>query len=129
MALECDRVIHDDLLLPDHPSMEGLRTSLEESELVAGGLVPRTSISEHTDAYGNRYLMVLNRDYEQTATMSLRLKSCSHAYEVSKQDGEQYLCEEGTMSLPVALEPGDLKLYRIQPAEEEVYTVEYYLDK
>ena len=129
MALECDRVIHDDTLLPDHPSMEGLRTSLEEGELVAGGLVPRTSVSEHTDAYGNRYLMVLNRDYEQTATMSLKLKSSSHVYEVSKQDGEQYLCEQGTTSLPVALEPGDLKLYRIQPAEEEPYTVEYYIEK
>ena len=129
MALKCDRVIHDDTLLPDHPTMEGLRTPLEESELVAGGLVPRTSISEHTDPYGNRYLMVLNRDYEQTASMSLKLKKSSHVYEVSKKDGEQVLCEESVMSLPVYLEPGDLKLYRIQDAAEEPYTIEYYLDK
>jgi hypothetical protein len=129
MALECDRVIHDDMLLPDHPTMEGLRTSLEESELVAGGLVPRTSISEHTDPYGNRYLMVLNRDYEQTATLSLKLKNRSHVYEISKNDGEQYLCEESALFLPVYLEPGDLRLYRIQSADEAPCTVEYYLDK
>ena len=129
MALECDRVIHDDTILPDHPTMEGLRTSLEESELVSGGLVPRTSISEHTDPYGNRYLMVLNRDYEQTATLSLKLKGRAHVFEVSKKDGEQYLCEENTNYIPVYLEPGDLKLYRIQDAGEEPYTVEYYVDK
>ena len=129
MALECDRVIHDAMLLPDHPTMEGFRTSMEESELVESGLVPRTSISEHTDAYGNRYLMVLNRDYEQPATLTLRLKNASHVYEVSKQDGEQYLCDEDTKSLHVSLEPGDLKLYRIQPAEEEPCTIEYYLEK
>lgn len=129
MALTCDRVIHDETLLPDHPTMEGLRTPLEESELVASGMVPRVSISEHTDPYGNRYLMVLNRDYEQTASMSLKLKKSSHVYEVSKKDGEQVLCEEAAAALPVYLEPGDLKLYRIQDANEELYTVEYYLDK
>jgi len=26
-------------------------------------------------------------------------------------------------------EPGELRLFRIQPAEETPYTVEYYLDK
>ena len=129
MALECLRVIHDDTLLPEHPSMQGLRTSIEESELVTGGLVPRTSISEHTDPYGNRYLMVLNRDYEKDATLRLALKKRSHVYEVSKQDGEQYLCDEAVDGLSVCLEPGDLKLYRLQDAAEEPFTVEYYLDK
>jgi len=129
MALTCDRVIHDDMLLPDHPSMEGIRTSLEESELVASGLVPRTSISEHTDPYGNRYLMVLNRDYEQTTMLTLTLKRHSHVYEVSKEDGEQRMICEAEKSLHVYLEPGDLKLYRMQDAAEEPFTVEYYLEK
>ncbi len=129
MALECDRVIHDETLLSGHPTMEGLRTSIEESELVEGGLVPRTSISEHTDPYGNRYLMVLNRDFEQTATLSLKLKKTSHVYEVSKQEGEQQLCEENVTYIPVYLEPGDLKLFRIQDAAEKPFTIEYYLDK
>ncbi|MBQ9097919.1 MAG: hypothetical protein IJY50_00620 [Clostridia bacterium] len=129
MALNCDRVIHDDTLLPDHPSMEGLRTPLEESELLESGLVPRTSISEHTDSYGNRYLMVLNRDYDQVATMSLKLKNTSHVYAVSKEDGEQSLIAQTADDFHVYLEPGDLKLYRIQDATEDPFTVEYYIDK
>ncbi|MBO5270219.1 MAG: hypothetical protein J6B77_05500 [Clostridia bacterium] len=129
MALECLRVIHSDDLLPGHPVMEGFRTPLEESELVQGGLVPRISISEHADAYGNKYLMVLNRDYDETATLSLKLKQVSHVYEVQKTDGEQYLAEESVSSLPITLAPGDLRLYRIQNAEEAPFTVEYYIEK
>ena len=91
--------------------------------------MPRTSISEHTDAYGNRYLMVLNRDFEQTATLSLKLKKLSHVYEVSKEDGEQRMIEQAAEKLPVSLAPGDLKLYRIQDADGEPFTIEYYLDK
>lgn len=129
MALECLRVIHDETLLPGHPSMEGLRTSIGESELITGGLVPRTSISEHRDAYGNRYLMVLNRDYNETASLSLKMRELSNVYEVSKEDGEQYLRYEAEKALPVTLAPGDLRLYRIQPATEELFTVEYVIEK
>jgi hypothetical protein len=109
--------------------MEGLRTPLAESELVEGGLVPRSSISEHTDAYGNRYLMVLNRDYEETAILSLKLKGLSHVYEISRESGEESLIEERIKALPVFLAPGDLRLYRIQDANEDPFTVEYYLEK
>lgn len=129
MALECLRVIHDDSLLPEYPSMEGLRTTMEESELLEGTLLPRISVSEHKDAYGNRYLMVLNRDYQRDAHIQLNLKQPSHIYEVSKEDGEQYLRHEAEIKLPMHLEPGDLHLYRIQPAEEEPFTIEYYLEK
>ncbi|MBQ8358167.1 MAG: hypothetical protein IJX39_10255 [Clostridia bacterium] len=129
MALTCLRVIHDDTLLPECPYMEGLRTSMEESELLEGGLTPRISVSEHSDAYGNRYLMVLNRDYDQTAHLELKLKQPSRVYEVSKKDGEQHLCYDDAKSLPILLQPGDLALYRIQPADEAPFTVEYYLEK
>jgi hypothetical protein len=27
------------------------------------------------------------------------------------------------------LDPGDLKLFRIQPSSEEAFTIEYYLEK
>ena len=129
MALECLRVIHDDSLLPDEPSMEGLRTSMEESELLQGVLLPRISVSEHKDAYGNKYLMVLNRDYDQDAHIRLNLKRPSHVYEVSKQDGEQHFLYENTSALSMHLDAGELRLYRIQNAEETPFTVEYYLDK
>lgn len=129
MALECLRVIHDDSLLAGHPFMDGLRTSMEESELLTGKLHPRISVSEHEDPYGNKYLMVLNRDYEKTAHVQLLLKGPSHVYEVSKEDGEQYLRYEEAEDLAMHLNPGDLKLYRIQPADEEPFTIEYYLEK
>lgn len=129
MALECQRVIHDESLLPGHPSMEGIRTTMEESELLTGSLFPRISVSEHKDAYGNRYLMVLNRDYEKEAQIQLELKEGSHIYEVSKEDGEQYLQYENAMTLPMYLAPGDLRLYRIQPSREEPCTIEYYLER
>ena len=129
MALTCLRVIHDDTLLPEHPSMEGLRTPMAESELLEGALPPRVSVSEHSDAYGNRYLMVLNRDYEKDAHMELKLKATSRVYAVSKQDGEQSLAFDQAGSIAVHLEPGDLALYRVQSVTEQPFTVEYYLEK
>ena len=129
MALTCLRVIHDDMMQPELNALEGLRTTMEESELVEGTLTPRISISEHTDAHGNKYLMVLNRDYEHDASLSLKLKNMSNVYEVSKKDGEQYLAFDHARAIPVYLAPGDLVLYRIQNADEEHYTIEYYLEK
>ena len=131
MALTCQRVIHDDTLLPEHPTMEGYRTPLSESELLDGEerLPRRVSVSEHTDAYGNRYLMVLNRDYEVALHTVLRLKAPGHVFEVSKADGEERLQYEAATHLSVNLAPGDLALYRIAPATEEPFTVEYYLEK
>ena len=131
MALECLRVIHDDSLLPDHPSMEGIRTPFEESELLDNEkpLCTRISISEHKDAYGHKYLMVLNRDYESPQLVRLKFKTPSHVYEVSKEDGEERFIFEDAPLMNLDFEPGELRLFRIQPAEETPYTLEYYLDK
>ena len=129
MALTCQRVIHDDMMQPELDALDGIRTTMEESELLEGALTSRISISEHTDAYGNMYLMVLNRDYEQDALITLKLKNHSNVYEVSKKDGEQYFIFDNVKSFPVYLAPGDLALYRVQKAEEEPFTIEYYLDK
>lgn len=129
MALECLRVIHDDRILPGHRTMEGLRTPIEESELLTGALSPRISVSEHRDPYGNMYLMVLNRDYDVDAHIALKLKRPSHVYVVSKEDGEQTLIEETVSEFWTHLAPGDLHLYRIQNAEEAPFTVEYFLEK
>jgi len=129
MALSCDRVIHDDALLPNSPYMNELRSTMKESKLLKGKLPFRTSVSELSDAYGNRYLMVLNRDYLEEKDIALELKAPSHVYEVSKTDGEQYLISDSTQALNMHLIPGGMALYRIQPAEEEAFTVEYYLEK
>ena len=109
--------------------MVGLRTSLSESELLTGRLFARISVSEHEDDYGNKYLMVLNRDFKRSSHFSLTLKEKSNIYEVSKNDGEQRLIYTGETVLPVRLAPGELALFRIQNATETPCTVEYYLDK
>ena len=129
MALQFLRIIHDDSLLPNDPYMKQVRTPMADSELLTGSLPYRTSVSEHTDAYGNRYLMVLNRDYLKEADITLELKATSRVYEVSRKDGEQYVICDSADQIQVHLQPGDLALYRIQPAQEEAFTVEYYLDK
>jgi hypothetical protein len=48
---------------------------------------------------------------------------------VSKEDGEERFIFETASLMNLDFEPGELRLFRIQPAEEEPYTVEYYLDK
>lgn len=129
MALECLRVIHDDSLLPECPYWKDLRVSIQDSELLAGELPKRISVSESRDAYGNRYLTVLNRDYVNRAAFILTLKEASNVYVVSKKDGKQRLADEHTRVISCCLEAGDLALYRIQSDSEEPYTVEYQLSK
>ena len=129
MALTCQRVIHDETLLPECPYMKTLRTPLAESELLTGSLPRRISVAEYTDDYGNRYLMVLNRDYSAEKTFLLRLKSPSHVYRVSDADGEQRLVFFDSEKLVSYLPAGGLALYRIQPADEAPFTVEYRLSK
>ena len=129
MSLTCDRVIHDSTLLEGCTVMDLWRTPMAESELLEGELRPRISVSEHHDAYGNRYLMVLNRDYETDAHVELTLKNPSHVYKVSREDGEQEMVYFNAKKLQAHIAPGTLELYRIQPGEEEPYTVEYSLEK
>ena len=129
MALDCKRVIHDDALLPNCEYIKGLANSMDESELLTGKLPYRVSVSESEDAYGNKYLMVLNRDYMESKKFTLDLKADSRIYEVSKKDGAQYVVEDNTKKLEVELAPGDMVLYRIQPASEEAYAIDYILEK
>ena len=56
-------------------------------------------------------------------------KNPSHIYKVSREDGEQRMVYFNADKLQVCLAPGTLELYRIQPGEEEPFTVEYYLEK
>ncbi len=129
MALTCRRVMHDDTLLADNPEARAYCASIEESELLSGKLPARISVSEHTDDYGNRYLMVLNRDWDVPQHIGLQLQAPAHIYAVSREDGGQYLQYESADYFCLTLAPGDLHLYRIQPADEAPFTIEYYLDK
>lgn len=129
MALECDRVIHDDALLPDFEPMNALRTPMAESTILTGALPYRCSISELSDEYGNRYLMVLNRDYLTDAQFTLALKKASRVYEISDENGEERLFADNASSLSISLAPGAMAFFRVQDAAEAPFLVEYYLEK
>ena len=129
MALENVTVIHSEDLLPGCPHMEGLADSMEDSLLLQGSLPARTSVGEFTDAYKNTYLMVLNRDYETEADVTLSLKNASRVYEVSRKTGKQQVMLENTDTIRMHLDKGDAAFFRIQPAEEEAFTLEYRLEK
>jgi hypothetical protein len=73
--------------------------------------------------------MVLNRDYETDAAITLDLKDSSRIYEVSRVTGQQNVIWDETKQINVTLAKGDAILYRIQPAAEEAFTIEYRLEK
>lgn len=129
MALENVNVIHSDDLLPGCEHMQGLAETMEDSRHLTGTLPKRVSVGEFEDAYGNQYLMVLNRDYDTDAAITLDLKDNSRIYEVSRVTGRQEVIWDETKQINVTLAQGDAILYRIQPASEEAFTVEYRLEK
>ena len=129
MALENINVIHSDDLLPGCEHMVGLADAMADSKLLCGTLPARVSVGEFADAYGNQYLMVLNRDYEADAAVTLDLQADSRIYEVSRVTGRQNVIWDSTKQIHVTLAKGDAILYRVQPAEEEAFTVEYRLEK
>jgi hypothetical protein len=79
------------------------------------------------DAYGNGYVLVLNRDYETEANVFLPLKADYRIYEVSKEDGRQHLLQNEATALCALLAPGDARLFRLQSTKEEAFTAEYEL--
>ena len=129
MALENVNVIHSDDLLPGCEHMAGLAETMADSRHLVGTLPKRVSVGEFEDAYGNQYLMVLNRDYETDAAITLDLKENSRIYEVSRITGKQNVIWDETKQINVTLEKGDAILYRIQPAADEAFTIEYRLEK
>ena len=129
MALECKHVFHDESCLPDFAPMKQYAEPLSESAFLADELPYRTSVGELADAYGNRYLMVLNRDYAIDKTVTLKLNGTYRVYEVSREDGLQYVVDDATETLSLHLEAGDAALLRLQPAAEEAFTLEYRLVK
>lgn len=129
MALTCKRVFHDAGCLADFEPMKSYVQPFSDSTFLAEPLPFRTSVGEFEDAYGNRYLMVLNRDYASDKTVTLTFKDNYRIYEVSRDDGLQYVKNEGTDRLSLHLEAGDAVLLRLQPADEDAFTIEYRLVK
>ena len=127
MALESTIIYHSDDLLPGCEYMEGLKNDISESEIFSGTLPKRCSVGEFEDAYGNKYAMILNRDYEKELSATLTLRSDYRIYEVSKKDGSQSVIADSARELKIDLGLGDAVLLRVQPAGEEAFVCEYKL--
>ncbi len=127
MALESKLVYHSADLLPGDQFMKSYAEAIADSAIFAGELPKRTSIGELADEYGNRYAMILNRDYEQSLQATLNLQGAFRVYEVSKADGKQRVIHEAVEQLPIELAPGDAVLLRMQPAQEQAFDIEYRL--
>ena len=127
MALTSKLIIHSSDLLPGCEYTKPYFNSVEESEIFKGELPKRCSIGELEDDYGNRYAVILNRDYEKDVEFKLSLKDNFRVYEVSKADGKQRVIYDNTNEISVKLQGGDACLYRFQKASEEAFTVEYEL--
>ena len=127
MALTSKLVYHSPDLLPNKDFAKELMDSYTDSEFIAEQLPKRCSVGEFEDGYGNRYLVILNREFCAPLKTELKLKGNFRIYEVSRKDGAQRVIHESTASLPVELAAGDAMVIRVQPASEEPFTVEYTL--
>ncbi len=129
MALEPKLVYHSSDLLPGKSFAESLHDKYSDSAIVASPLPSRCSVGELEDAYGNRYMLVLNRDYTTEKEIRLPLKGEFRVYEVSKADGTQRVICDMTGELNLTLSAGDACLIRIQKSSEKAFTLEYKLSK
>ncbi|MBR7116204.1 MAG: hypothetical protein IKC87_00655 [Clostridia bacterium] len=126
MALESTLVYHSEDLLPGDKFMAEWCDKLSDSTLFST-LPSRTSVGEFKDAYGNKYIMVLNRDYLKPLKTSIPMNGSYRLYEVSKADGKQSVYAEATTALELDLAPGDAILLRVQNSADEAFTCEYKL--
>ncbi len=125
MAIDNKLVYHSDELEILAENKEELCDSINDSEIFAGPLPKRCSVGEFGDEYGNRYVLVLNRDYHSELDSKIKLKDKYRFYEVSRKDGKQRVTFDSIDTLPVKLGRGDAVLYRVQKADESPFTVEY----
>lgn len=130
MALTSTGVFHSSDLAPYGKYGEIYKKyadDIKDCELIAGDLPRRTSVGEFTDDCGTRYILVLNREFEKALKADIALKDKYNIYEVSRIDGKQKLICEASDVAPVDLANGDAVLLRLQPADEELFTIEYTL--
>ena len=126
MALESTLVYHSDDLLPGNSDMRKWCDRIADSTLFTE-LPRRCSVGEFADNYGNKYIMILNRDYEKPLKCDIPMKGEYRLYEVSKIDGKQSVVADITDTLRLDLAPGDAILLRVQDAKDEAFTCEYKL--
>ena len=130
MALTSEHVFHSPELMAEWEVFDKYRESLSDSRILAEEELPfRCSVGELTDSEGNRYLMILNRDYQDERTFKLNFKKAFRIYEVSDRDGMQAMKNRSATSLILQMAPGDAVFLRFQDVEEEAFLIDYVLQK
>lgn len=128
MALTSVGVFHSPELLKDNWNFERFRQPIADSQILADEELPfRCSVGELEDCEGNRYLIILNRDYQNANKFKLNLKQPYRVYEVSGVDGTQFVRHKKIQKLSVELSPGDAVFLRFQEPEKEAYLIDYLL--
>ena len=127
MALTSEHIYHDENLLKgDAYFDEHFREDIKNSSVFdMEKLEKRCSLGEFSDSYGNKYILVLNRDYKEEKEFKITFRNTSRIYEVSKRDGMQGVVSESTKEFVIKLLPGDAALYRIDDASTPEYSIKY----
>ncbi len=129
MALDSEYVFHSAEIAEKCPDYAPFADDISASAVLsAAPLPPRTSVGELKDEYGNRYLFVLNRDFEKPSELALPLNKKSHLYKVCPHCGRQFQKDDSDV-LALSLAPGHAELWRVQDGDEEAYTIEYRIEK
>lgn len=130
MSVENDAVYHSPDVLPEDPKFRtDYCDNIADSKIFAEELPNRISAAEFSDSEGNKYVMIMNRDYIKRHEMSLKLKENVRIYEISKKNGKHKIICDNTDVINLTLEPTDVVLYRIQKADEAPFEIDYILEK
>lgn len=130
MALTSVGVFHSPEVLEGKKEFEAFRQPISESAVLAEQELPmRCSVGEFVDSEGNRYLMIQNRDYHERRSFSLKLNKKYRIYEVSQEDGKQFVKSNSTQTLNVKPMQGEAVLVRLQDTDEEKFLIDYVLKK
>jgi hypothetical protein len=130
MALDSEHVFHSPEVLKDNKNFDKYREALSDSQILADEELPfRCSVGELADKEGNRYLIILNRDYDNARKFKLNFKKSFRIYDISEYDGMQSVRSKSAKSLTLELAPGDAVFLRFQDAKEKAYFIDYVLKK
>ena len=85
------------------------------------------SVGTFGDGYGNRYAMVLNRNFEAELDVALPLRQPRRIYRVSRQTGAQEVYAQNAQTLTLHLAAGDAELFRLEAPEGAPEPIRYTL--
>ena len=130
MSVESDAVYHSpEVLKEDEKFRTKYCDNIADSTVFDGELPLRISAAELSDCEGNKYVMILNRDYIRSRPAELKLKENYRLYDVCKATGKQCVIADSADFINITLEPTEAVLYRVQKADEAAYDIEYVLEK